>query len=70
MRVILAGVFVFGGLLGFVALMSAFVTPASGTAIAAVSLAGIIVMFGLIAAAAWLFNPKGSDRFGTKSADQ
>ena len=69
MRLLAAGCFVFGGLLGLVAV---------GGAIGAFDRAPAwllgpilsIYMLGLIAVALWLFNPKPSGAFGGKSAEE
>lgn len=69
MRVVGAGCFVFGGLLGLVALAGATGAFDRGPR----WLVGPVLaaaLLGLIGVAQWLFNPRGSDPLGRKSGEQ
>lgn len=69
MRALAAGVFVFGGLLGVVGLLGylGVADSAPGGVLALIMVPAFLL---LIAAALWLFNPKGTNPLGLKSAEE
>ncbi len=69
MRLIAAGLFVFGGLLliGVVLSSAGVLEHARGWLLAAPT---IVVMFALLAAALWLFNPRGSNPLGRLTPEE
>jgi hypothetical protein len=69
MRVIGAGCFVFGGLLGLVGVAGSTGVLEQGPPWL-VGSATAAALLGLVAVAQWLFNPKETDAFGRKSSEQ
>src|SRR5215831_9448645 len=69
MRLIAAGVFVFGGLLLAAAILGSFrvFEHAPGWLIGSTM---AILLFGLLAASIWIFNPKGSDPLGRLTQEE
>jgi hypothetical protein len=68
-RVVAAGLFVFGGMLVAVALLGSLelVDRAPSWLVGP---AIVLVLFALLATAMWLFNPRGSDPFGRMSPEE